>query len=203
MDSLFSVIVGIGLAASCGFRVFVPLLVVSVAARAGFLDPVGDFAWIGTFPAMLALGLATLIEIAAYYVPWLDNLLDTIASPTAVVAGTVLFAGSVADFDPFLKWSLAVVAGGGSAGVVQGATVAARVASTTMTGGIGNWVVSTLETLAGIFFSVLSLVVPVLTLVLLLAVVVALYYLGRRVIARLISRPAVENGGQRPPAGGR
>jgi hypothetical protein len=186
-EHLLSIIVGTGLAASCGFRVFIPLLVASAAVKAGYLNPGGDFAWIGTWPAIAAFGIATLMEVAAYYVPWLDNLLDTIASPTAVVAGTVLFATSVTEFDPFLKWSLAVIAGGGSAGVVQGATVAARVASTTTTGGIANSVLNTLETLAGFFFSVGAILVPVVAFVLLLAVVGSLYYLGRRVVRKFFS----------------
>jgi hypothetical protein len=189
MESLLAVILGIGLAASCGFRVFAPLLVVSLAAGSGYLKLGEGFAWIGAWPALLAFSLATVIEIAAYYVPWLDNLLDTVASPAAVVAGTVLFAAVVVDFDPFLQWSLAIIAGGGSAGIVQGGTVVARVASTTATGGAANVLINTLESLAGLVFSILSLVVPVLALLLLIAVVGGLYYLGRRVLRKLFQRP--------------
>ena len=134
-ESILAILIGLGLAASCGFRVFVPLLVVSLAARSDYLDLAEGFSWMASDAALLATLIATGIEIAAYYVPWLDNLLDTIASPAAVVSGTVLFAACVTEFDPFLKWSLALIAGGGSAAVVQGGTVLTRGASTISTGG--------------------------------------------------------------------
>ncbi len=188
MEHVFAVILGIGLAASCGFRVFVPLLMVSVSARSGYLELAEGFAWMGTWPALAAFAVATLIEIGAYYVPWLDNLLDTIASPASVVAGTILFASCVADFDPLLQWSLAIIAGGGAAGIVQGGTVATRLASTTTTGGAANFLFNTVETLAGFAFSVLSIVVPILALLLLIAVVGVLYYVGRKVLRKLFQR---------------
>jgi hypothetical protein len=188
MDSLLGVVIGICLAASCGFRVFSPLLVVSMMARFGYLELSDGFAWMGGWPALVAFGIATVTEAVAYYVPWLDNLLDTIASPASVVAGTILFAAFVADFDPFLQWSLAIIAGGGAAGVVQGGTVATRLASTATTAGAANPLFNTLETLAGIVFSVLSIVVPILALILLIGVVGALYYFGRKIIRRLFKR---------------
>lgn len=180
MESVFAVLVGIGLAASCGFRVFVPLLVVSAAANAGYLDVAENLRWLGSPAALIAFAVAAVVEIAAYYVPWLDNLLDTIASPLAMVAGTLLFAASLAGFDPLWQWSLSVIAGGGAAAVVQGGTVAGRLASTATTGGLANFLFTTVETVAGAAFSVLALVVPVLTLILLVIVVAALYSLGRR-----------------------
>jgi hypothetical protein len=186
MEYLFAIIVGIGLAASSGFRVFVPLLVVSVAANAGYFKVAGNCQWLGTWTALVSFAVAATIEIAAYYIPWIDNLLDTIASPMAVVAGVVLFAASLKDFDPFWQWSLAIIAGGGSAAIVQGGTVASRLASTATTGGLANFVVSTSETLAGFFFSVTSIVVPLLALILLFIVVGGLYYVGRQVLQNVL-----------------
>jgi hypothetical protein len=188
MESVVGILVGVGLAASTGFRVFVPLLVVSVAANTGYMELAENFKWLGTGTALVAFGVASAIEIAAYYIPWLDNLLDTIASPIAVVAGAVLFAASVTGFDPFLQWSLAIIAGGGSAAIVQGGTVVSRLASTTTTGGLANFVVSTIETVAGFIFSVMSLVVPLLTLIFLLAVVGCMYYVGSQVLRSFFSR---------------
>jgi hypothetical protein len=185
MDSLLAILIGIGLAASCGFRVFAPLLVVSGANQAGYLDLAEGFGWIGTWPATIAFAVAALVEIAAFYIPWIDNLLDTIASPVAVIAGTVLFAAVMVDLDPFLQWSLAILAGGGAAAITQAGTVLTRAASTTSTAGLANFVVSTLETVAGFFFSVLSLVVPVLAIILLLVLVAGMYYAGRRVLQKL------------------
>jgi Domain of unknown function (DUF4126) len=182
MESVLAVIVGVGLAASCGFRVFVPLAVVSAAANTGYLEVAQGFDWLGTPTALVAFAVAALAEIAAYYVPWLDHLLDTVASPLAVVAGVVLFAASVTGLDPFLQWALAIIAGGGSAAIVQGGTIITRAASTTTTGGLANFAVSTFETLAGFSFSIMSIVVPVVAFVLLLALIGGMVYIGRHVL---------------------
>src|SRR5687768_15254162 len=119
MDLLLSACLGIGLAAACGFRIFVPLLVMSIAANSGHLGLAGGFEWIGTRPALIAFAVATLLEVLAYYVPWLDHLLDTAAVPIAIVAGVVVTASVVTDVSPLLRWSLAVIAGGGAAATTQ------------------------------------------------------------------------------------
>jgi hypothetical protein len=188
MDAVLAVLVGIGLAASCGFRVFVPFLVTSAAALGGYLDVAQNFDWIGTWTAFSAFAVATLVELLAYYVPWLDNLLDALTSPLAVIAGMVLFAASVTGIDPFLKWTLAVIAGGGSAALVQGGTVLARMASTTSTGGMANFVIATVESLAGVFFSLISIVVPLVAVVLILAAIGCMYFAGRQVLRQLFSQ---------------
>jgi hypothetical protein len=190
MDAALAVIVGIGLAASCGFRVFVPLLIASTAANAGYLDVGEGFNWIGSWPAMIAFAVAAIIEIGAFYIPWLDNLLDMVASPIAVVAGAILFAAVAVDLGPFLRWSLAIIAGGGSAAVVQGGTVLTRAASTGATAGLANFVVSTFETASGLVFSILSIVVPILALFLLIVLIGTMYYAGRRILRKLIERHA-------------
>jgi len=188
MESVIATVVGIGLAASCGFRVFVPMLVVSAAANAGYLDLARGFDWIGTWTAFVAFSIAAIVEIGAFYIPWLDNMLDAMASPFAIVAGVILFAANAVDFDPFLQWSLAIIAGGGAAAIVQGGTVISRAASTTTTGGLANFAISTLETIAGFFFPVIAIVVPVVALVLLIVVVGGMYYIGGRVLRTMWSR---------------
>ena len=184
MEFVLPALLGIGLAASCGFRVFAPLLVASAAAYGGYLKLTAGFEWIGTVPALVAFAVAAAIETLAYYIPWLDNLLDTIASPLAVIAGMVLFAASVTGLDPFLKWTLAIIAGGGSAAIVQGGAVFARGASTATTGGLANFVVSTFELIASIFFPVVSIVVPLVAVILLAIVVGTMYCAARRLVQK-------------------
>src|SRR5581483_5675565 len=161
METVLSICVGIGLSAACGFRVFVPLLVMSIASLSGHLSLAHGFEWIGTYPALISFAVATCLEVAGYYLPWLDHLLDTIASPAAVVAGTIVTASAVSDMSPFLKWTLAVIAGGGAAGLVQGATVLTRAASGVTTGGLANPVVSTAELAGATITSVLAVVAPI------------------------------------------
>jgi hypothetical protein len=186
MDSLLAAILGVGLAASCGFRVFVPLLVASAATHAGYLDVASGFDWLATWPALIAFAVAAAVEIGAFYIPWLDNLLDGLASPAAVVAGALLFAAVAVELDPFLKWSLAIIAGGGSAAVVQAGTILTRAASTTTTAGLANFVVSTFETVAGFFFSLMAVILPILALILLIVLSAIMFYVGRHVLRKIL-----------------
>jgi hypothetical protein len=162
VSTLFSVILGIGLAAACGFRVFVPFLIVGIAARVGHLILGPSFAWLSSTPALVALALATVLEIAGYYIPWLDHLLDVIATPAAVVAGAVMTASVVTGLDPMTRWILALIAGGGIAATVQALTVGVRKVSLLTTGGIGNPVVATGELLGSIVLSVMAIALPLL-----------------------------------------
>jgi hypothetical protein len=110
-DLVLAIALGVGLAAATGFRVFLPMLVVSGAAYSGYL-PLGEsFAWLATPSALIMLGVAALAETLAYYVPGVDNLLDTLATPAAFVAGTVVSAAVMTDVPPMLKWTTAIIAG--------------------------------------------------------------------------------------------
>ena len=166
MEITLSILVGVGLAAACGFRVFVPFLVASIAAMSGHLELAPGFEWMGTHYALVAFAVATLLEVLAYYIPWFDNLLDTIATPAAVTAGVVIAASVVSDMSPFLRWTLAVVAGGGTAAVVQAATVTLRGASTVTTGGVTNSVVSTGELGGSAVVATLAVVLPIVAVAL-------------------------------------
>jgi hypothetical protein len=167
-ETLLGIFVGIGLSAACGFRVFVPLLAINIASLNGYLQLAPGFEWIGSSHATLAFGTATLVEILAYYIPWLDHLLDLIASPAAIVAGTILTASMIVELSPLLKWTLAIIAGGGAASIIQGTTVALRTKSLALTGGLGNPMVSTIEAMGAVVTSLLAILVPILCLLLLL-----------------------------------
>lgn len=160
METALSILAGLGLAAACGFRVFVPLLVASLAAYTGHLQPAPEFAWLATWPALTAFALATVVEVAAYYVPWLDHFLDTLASPAAVIAGTLVTASFITDFDPFMRWTLAIIAGGGLAATVQAGTVAARGLSFTTSGGLANPLLSSAELGGAVATSALAVLAP-------------------------------------------
>ena len=160
METLLTVGLGLGLAAACGFRIFVPLLVMSLGVRSGHLELGSGFEWIGADPALVALGVATVLEIGAYYIPWLDNMLDAVAGPAAVVAGVVVTASAVSDMSPLLRWSLAVVGGGGVAATVQAATTVARGFSSLTTFGFGNPIVATLEAGGALLMSLAAVLVP-------------------------------------------
>ena len=183
-ETFLSVLVGIGLSAACGFRVFVPLLVMSIAALSGNLTLAPGFAWIGTYPAMVAFAVATVLEIMGYYIPWVDHLLDLITSPAAVVAGIIVAASTITGMSPFLRWSLAIIAGGGIAGTVQAITGVTRLASAATTGGLGNPVVATIEAAGSVGISILAIVVPAAAAVAAVAVLLLFLWPGQKWLKR-------------------
>ena len=189
MDALIGVFAGLALSAAVGFRVFVPLLLTGLAARLGYLELTRDMAWLGSDAALVALGTATVLEVSAYYVPWLDNLLDTVATPTAIVAGMIAWAAVTPELSPLLRWTLAVVAGGGAAGLVQSGTALLRLHSATFTAGLGNPVVATGELVGSLALSVLGVLAPILGGVLVVLVLVALGGLYRRATSRRNAAP--------------
>ena len=169
-DTILSICVGIGLSAACGFRVFVPLLIASIAARTSHVTLASQFAWLASDPALIAFSVATALEIAGYYIPWVDHVLDTVSTPAAVIAGVILTGSILTNIDPYLRWVLAVIAGGGVAGAVQTGTVVTRAASTATTGGLGNPIVATIELGLSVITSLLAVLVPFLAAFLVLAI---------------------------------
>ena len=188
METVLAVCLGIGLSAACGFRIFVPLLIMSIASLSGHLQLATGFNWIGTYPALITFSVATALEITGYYVPWVDHLLDTIATPAAIVAGTIATAAIVSGMSPLLKWSLAIIAGGGAAGLVQGTTVLARGVSTATTAGIGNPVIATAELGGSLMTSMLAIAAPLLVVFLLAAVA---YSFCRLLVRKIRKAPPI------------
>jgi hypothetical protein len=175
IEVVTAVAIGVGLAASAGFRVFVPLLVAAIAAKTGILPLNESFQWLASWTSIVILGTATLVEIMAYYIPLVDNLLDTIATPLAIIAGTLLVT-SVLPFDSgLIKWITGAAVGGGSAAVVQSGSALTRLTSTKLTAGIGNPVVSTVENVAATGTSILSLVIPFFILALFLILMIFVF----------------------------
>ncbi len=162
LETLLSICVGIGLSAAVGLRVFIPFLIVSIFAYAGDLQLSTNFTWIGTLPALIAFSVATVVEILAYYIPWLDNFLDTIEHPLSIFAGIILAGAVVTDFSPLIKWALALIAGGGVAGVINAATGLIRLKSSAVTGGVGNPIVSTSEAAGSTALSFIAILIPVM-----------------------------------------
>jgi len=161
-ETYLGILIGIGLSAACGFRIFIPLLIMSISSATGHIELSESMGWISSYPAIIALSVASILEILAYLIPFVDNLLDIIAGPVAVLAGTIATASFITDMSPFVKWSIAIIAGGGVAASVHSATTLARASSTAVTAGIGNIIVSIGEIFGAVFLSVLAILFPVI-----------------------------------------
>ena len=185
IGSLVGVALGIGLAAATGFRIFIPLLIAGLAARFDVL-PLGDsFQWLASTPALLTLGTAAVLETLAYYIPGVDHALDVLAGPATLLAGVVASAAVMTEIPPAVMWPVAVIAGGGAAGLTKGSTALLRVKSGVATGGLANPVVSTVETISATGIAILAIAVPVLCFV---AVVVLLWWVARKAGRLLFGR---------------
>lgn len=184
---LLSVAVGLGLAAACGFRVFLPLFMISLTSHLGFLKLAGTFEWMSSWPALIAFGSATLLEIGAYYIPFIDNLLDSVATPAAILAGALAMMTQVGDHNPLLAYSIAAVAGAGAAGAVQGLTTITRQFSSLATAGFGNPIVATVEAGLSVGMSLLAVFLPLLGL---LVVVTVIYFAVRSLLGGPETPPA-------------
>ena len=173
-DVVMSVLVGVGLAAACGYRVFVPLLALSLGSATGAVDVSAGWEWVGSPAAIVALAVASVLEIGAYYIPAVDNALDAVAIPLATIAGTLATASVSADMPPMLRWSVAAIAGGGMALTVQSATTTVRAVTTPVTAGLGNWIVATGELVMATFSAILAIFLPVIAVLASLGIIAIL-----------------------------
>lgn len=184
LHTLIEIMLGISLSAASGFRVFVPLLVLSTAAVVGHIDLPANFDWIENSQALTVFAVASFLEVGGYYIPWFDHLLDVVATPAAILAGTVVTASLAPDMNPLVQWTLALVAGGGTAGITKGLTNLLRATSTAASGGLTNPVVATVELILAVGLSVLAITLPIVAGV----VVIGLLMFATTRIWQLVSR---------------
>ena len=180
-ETILSIFLGIGLASAAGFRVFLPLFALSLASYFHVWELNDSWQWIGGMPAIITLGIAMVAEIFAYYIPFVDNILDTVATPLAAIAGTITIASTVVDVNPMMTWVLAIIAGGGTATAMQGMTTMTRLASSVKTAGLGNPVVSTTETGTAITLSSLAIFLPVVAIIIVILLFILIYWIYKKI----------------------
>jgi hypothetical protein len=177
MEILLNVLIGIGLAATCGFRIFVPLLIMGIAGVSGYLNLSPGFEWIASTPAMIVFSIAAVVEAAAYFIPYIDNLLTAVSTPVSVVAGIMVTAAVMTDISPLLQWALAIIAGGGAASAASVISNGTHHASTVASGGITNPFISAIESVLSVIMPVLAIAVPVLAVILIALMMIGIYKL--------------------------
>lgn len=185
LSYVLSAFIGIGLAAATGFRVFLPMFIVSLASYFHWIPMSEQFEWLAGLPTLITTGIATVAEILAYYIPFIDHLLDTVSIPMATVAGSVLFASQFADMGTFPQWALALIAGGGTAATISSGFAGIRAASTATTGGLGNSVVGTTETAGAGIMSVLAMAAPVIAAIIAIVLLIFVIVYGRKAWRKL------------------
>ena len=179
--TIFSILLGIGLASASGFRVFLPIFALSLASYFNLIPLNDSWDWIGSLPALISFGTAMIFEIIGYYIPLIDNLLDTIATPLSAIAGFVVMASTMVDISPTLATILAIIAGSGTAFAFQGLTTTARLASTVKTSTLGNPVVATAETGTAITLSTLAIFLPIIAFVAVVLIFLFFYIVYKKI----------------------
>ena len=180
-ETVLSIFLGIGLASASGCRVFLPMFAMSLASYFKVFELNESFQFIAGLPAIITLGIATITEIFAYYLPFIDNLLDTIATPLAAIAGTVVMASTIVHLPTEMTLILALIAGGGTASAMQGMTSVTRLASSVKTAGIANPIVATAETGTAAVLSSLSIFAPIIALIFVIVLITIVYFLYKKI----------------------
>lgn len=194
MDFFLALVLGLGLSAACGFRVFLPPLILGALSHSGQIHLASGFDWLGSPWALAIFGTAAVLEVTAYFVPALDNLLDAAATPAAVAAGTITTASVLVEISPAIRWTVALIAGGGVASIVQLSTVAVRGASTLMSGGMTNAAVASAELASSGIMAFLAVFAPLVAF----SAVVALVIAAPWILIKLRRRAARRRGRKRP-----
>lgn len=179
-ETFLSICLGIGLAASVGFRVFLPFFALSLGSFAGVLELNESWQWIGNTTAFVLFGVATAVEIIAYYIPLVDNALDSIAIPLATIAGTLIMVSTVSDLNPVFTWTLAIITGGGTASFIKSSLGATRITSTVSTAGFGNSFVASIENIIASLLSIIAILLPVLAFVLVIVILYLIFKLYKK-----------------------
>ena len=197
IETVSAIALGIGLSASTGFRVFIPLLVAGIASHFGLLSLGEHFEWMGSVPVLICFGVASVVEVLAYYIPFVDNLLDNIATPLSIGAGTLLMTSVFPAENEWIRWIIGFVVGGGAAATIQSGSAFTRLLSTGFTAGAGNPVVSTGEGVAATGFSIMSLFTPILVAVVLVVLMLLLLrFAYRRMIKKRKKRLSTFSNGK-------
>ena len=179
-----SIILAFGLSAACGFRIFIPPLTYSLLYKADLVHLGEGWYWIGSDWVIAVLALAALFEIIGNLFPWFDNLLDLLATPAAIIAGTILSAFSLSEIDPGLKWMLSVISGVLITGGFQLTTVSLRGFSSVFTGGLINPIISFIEDFISLVISISIILFPLVGIF----IVFFIAFLLRRIYIRLRKR---------------
>jgi hypothetical protein len=180
-ETILSICLGIGLASASGFRVFLPVFALSLASYFNVIPLNESWAWIGGLPALISFGAAMIFEIFGYYIPFVDNLLDTIATPLAAIAGFVIMSSTLVDISPTITTILAIIAGSGSASAMQALTTTTRLASSVKTAGMGNPVVATAETGTAITLSSFAIFLPIVAIILVVIIFGVIYWIYKKI----------------------
>ena len=190
IELVWQLMMGFGLAASAGLRAFLPLLVVGVAGRFEVIGLGERFTWMSSDAALVVFAVAVVIEVLGDKIPIVDHGLDAVGTFARPIAGALAAASPITAMDPVTATVVGVILGATIAGGVHAAKAGTRLLSTGGTAGLATPVISLAEDALSVSAALVSLFLPVVTFVLVLAVLY-LFLRGRRARS---SRPVAAAG---------
>ncbi|MFD1863054.1 DUF4126 domain-containing protein [Planococcus chinensis] len=174
MEMILAVCIGLALSATVGFRIFTPLLITGIFERVDWITLAEGFSWLGSTPALVAFGAATVFEIAVNYIPAVGSIMKVIATPIAAIAGILLTASFIGDMNPLLEWSIAIIGGGGVAAASHAAVTGVKGVSETA---LLSPAVAVVEDVTATAVPIAIFLVPVLAIVFVVLIPVLIFTL--------------------------
>jgi len=196
MNLFLGILLGLGLSASTGLNTFLPLLLLSAAARfhiAG-IELGSKFEWLTSDAAMITLIVACIIELIADKIPAVDHFLDSAGTFVRPLAGALASASVLTGVDPIVAAVVGLIVGAPTSLGLHTLKAGTRIASSATTFGCANPVISIIEDVISFCLSVLAIFLPLLVPVALALLVFALYRLMKRIRSGGASAPSAVEG---------
>lgn len=181
MDLVTGLFSAFGLAASAGLNAYIPLLVVALLARFTNLVQLSE-PW-NNIESGWIIGLLiflSLIEFFADKIPAVNHINDVLQTVVRPTAGALVFAASadvITEINPVLSLAAGLLVAGSVHGIKS---LAIRPAVTATTAGSANIPVSIFEDIISTVISILAVILPLLTGLIMLVTAVWLFLWARR-----------------------
>jgi len=160
LDLYLKILIGLGLSAASGFRLFVPFAILSIFSISGIYNTTSTPYIFSSDLFLVIFIILSVSEVVLFYNPWIDNMLDLISTPASIFSGIILTYFVLYDTEIYLRLLISVILGGLVSLNVQLLTVKARSSTSIFSKGNGNQIVSTIENISSIFISILVLKFP-------------------------------------------
>ncbi|MFF2552661.1 DUF4126 domain-containing protein [Nocardia sp. NPDC058058] len=195
-SAVAAVLGAFGLSGAAGLNAWLPLLVVGIADRFGWIDLGSSYGWLSSTPALIGIGIVFLLDLVGDKIPALDSVLHGIGTLIAPASGAILFTAETS-ISSHMPPAVAAVLGAITAGSVHVGRSVARPFVTGTTAGVGNPVVSSAEDGTSLALTVLALAVPIVAFIAVLILLIVLGWIAFRAARWMRKRRERKESGQR------
>ncbi len=169
MITVVQLMMGVSLAACCGLRAWMPMLIVGLLAKACYVELSPTFSFLARNDALIIFGVATVLELVGDKVIVIDHFLDAVGTIVRPTVGTVLASSMLTKVDPLVATTFGLIAGGSTAFTIHAGKSLLRAKCSGLAHfhvGVGNAALSTVEDVLAVGGVLLAAFVPVVAFVL-------------------------------------